>query len=259
MTKQENRQIKLLIKQRILEYVQSQGISLYSFYKNSGITRNTFSTQSGISESNLMKFRQYAPEVSLHWLVEGEGGMFEQWTPVGKVDPEMIRDLENIHYEPGAHLQMASDVNLNYQVSCECEKDVCLGSKGIPLYELEYKENLIEFFSRRARIKSTEQLIIPGAPACDGAIRIQKEMLSPLKRGDILFYRKCDMSDAPDYDRMYLLLCEKERKKELVVGKLLPGSMSEWEKVGEEISSVTLKESVSAVAKIVGCVHFDLF
>ncbi len=67
------------------------------------------------------------------------------------------------------------------------------------------------------------------------------------------------MSDAPDYDRMYLLLCEKERKKELVVGKLLPGSMSEWEKVGEEISSVTLKESVSAVAKIVGCVHFDLF
>ena len=256
MTKQENRQIKLLIKQRILEYVQSQGISLYSFYKNSGITRNTFSTQSGISELNLMKFRQYAPEVSLHWLVEGEGEMLERWVPLRKEDPQVVRQGEEMHYEPKFQLQMASDVKAGYRTSRETKSEEAVS--GIPLYELEDEENLLEFFSRQTTVESSERLIIPGAPFCDGAFRIHREILSPLRRGDILFYRKCGMNDALDYDRMYLLLCERDGKTELVVGKLLPGSISEWIEMGKEGSPAIVKGSVCAVAKIVGCTHFDL-
>ena len=64
------------IKQRILQYLDNKGISRYKFYKETGITRGILDQNNGISEENIHKFLAYAQDISIVWLVKGEGGMY---------------------------------------------------------------------------------------------------------------------------------------------------------------------------------------
>ena len=75
---QENTQEKSRIKQRILLYLQKKGVSEYSFYKKSSITRGILQQNNGISEENIARFLAYAPDVNLEWLLTGEGEMLRQ-------------------------------------------------------------------------------------------------------------------------------------------------------------------------------------
>ncbi len=70
-------QEKSTIKQNILRYLSSRGISEYRFYKESGITRGILQQPTGISEDNIARFLAYAPEVSHTWLLTGEGEMLK--------------------------------------------------------------------------------------------------------------------------------------------------------------------------------------
>lgn len=72
---QENNQEKSLIKQNISLYLKRKGVSSYSFYKKSKVTRGILEQNNGISESNLAKFLAYAPDVNLEWLITGQGEM----------------------------------------------------------------------------------------------------------------------------------------------------------------------------------------
>lgn len=72
---QINEQEKSPIKQRILQYVDYKGISKYKFYKESGITRGVLDQSTGISEETLLKFLDYAREISYKWILFGVGEM----------------------------------------------------------------------------------------------------------------------------------------------------------------------------------------
>lgn len=72
---QINEQEKSPIKQRILQYVDYKGISKYKFYKESGITRGVLDQNTGISEDTLIKFLDYAREISYKWILFGVGEM----------------------------------------------------------------------------------------------------------------------------------------------------------------------------------------
>ena len=74
---QENKQEKSPIKQRILQYLTKSGISAYEFYKKSGVTRGVLSQNNGITEDNIARFLDYAPSVSLEWLLTGKGSMIK--------------------------------------------------------------------------------------------------------------------------------------------------------------------------------------
>lgn len=67
-----------LIKKRILQYIDNQGLTRYKFYKDSGITRGVMEKDSGITEDNIAKFIAYAPDVNLRWLILGEGEMIRK-------------------------------------------------------------------------------------------------------------------------------------------------------------------------------------
>ena len=78
---QENKQEKSPIKKRILQYLELKGISKYSFYKDSQVTRGVLDQGTGISEDNLAKFLSYAQDISPIWLLTGEGEILLTKTP----------------------------------------------------------------------------------------------------------------------------------------------------------------------------------
>lgn len=74
---QENKQEKSPIKQKILLYLSKKRISLYEFYKTSGVTRGILTQNNGINEDNITRFLAYAKDVSPEWLLTGEGDMLK--------------------------------------------------------------------------------------------------------------------------------------------------------------------------------------
>ena len=70
-----------IIKQNILKYLEFKGITPYRFYKENDVTRGILTQNNGITEENLLKFIRFAQDISLNWLILGEGSMLKTDTP----------------------------------------------------------------------------------------------------------------------------------------------------------------------------------
>lgn len=64
------------IKQRILYFADTLGISKREFYTKIGVSRGTLESNTGITEDILAKFIAIYPEIDLYWLILGEGTMY---------------------------------------------------------------------------------------------------------------------------------------------------------------------------------------
>lgn len=71
----EKQQEKSSIKQKILLYLETKGVTPYEFYKDSGVTRGILQQNNGISEDNITRFLAYAPDVNIEWLLTSQGDM----------------------------------------------------------------------------------------------------------------------------------------------------------------------------------------
>lgn len=74
---QEKYQEKSPIKQNILLYLANKGVTLYEFYKVSGVTRGILQQNNGISEDNIARFLAYATDINVEWLITGKGNMLK--------------------------------------------------------------------------------------------------------------------------------------------------------------------------------------
>lgn len=72
---QEKEQKISPIKQRILHFAKTLGISKRSFYEKIDVSRGTLESKTGITEDIVAKFIAAYPQVSLEWLIRGEGDM----------------------------------------------------------------------------------------------------------------------------------------------------------------------------------------
>lgn len=72
---QERRRESSKIKRNMLRYLESKGISKYQCYKDTGMTRGILGQPTGISEDNLIRFLGHYKDVSIEWLITGEGDM----------------------------------------------------------------------------------------------------------------------------------------------------------------------------------------
>ena len=68
-------QKKSPIKERILKYADTLGISRRKFYTKIGVSRGTLESDSGITEDILVKFITVFPEIDTEWLISGRGEM----------------------------------------------------------------------------------------------------------------------------------------------------------------------------------------
>ena len=65
------------IKQRILEFANTLGISKRDFYLKIGVSRGTLESKTGITEDVLAKFIATYPDVSIQWIITGVGEMLK--------------------------------------------------------------------------------------------------------------------------------------------------------------------------------------
>lgn len=72
---QEKKQKISPIKQRILQYVDTLGISKRDFYAKTGISRGTLESSTGITEDTITKVFAAYPDLSLSWVIVGTGEM----------------------------------------------------------------------------------------------------------------------------------------------------------------------------------------
>ena len=77
---QEKEQKKSPIKQRILHFVDTLGISKRDFYTQIGVSRGTLESNTGITEDIITKFITIFPTVSIEWLMTGDGEMYKTAT-----------------------------------------------------------------------------------------------------------------------------------------------------------------------------------
>lgn len=74
------------IKQRILQFVDSLGISKREFYAKTGISRGTLESATGITEETLAKLFAIYSDPSTSWVISGYGKM--------KNDIDIVKDKE---------------------------------------------------------------------------------------------------------------------------------------------------------------------
>lgn len=85
------------IKQRILYFADTLGISKREFYTKIGVSRGTLESNTGITEDILAKFIAIFPEIDLYWLILGEGSMYRTQAVMNEAPPpdrdEVVRLL----------------------------------------------------------------------------------------------------------------------------------------------------------------------
>lgn len=86
------------MKERILEYVNSLGISVRSFESECGLLRGNISNMSktgAIGSDKLTKIHVNFPELNLEWLLTGEGSMLksDSGNTVGISEEKLISNL----------------------------------------------------------------------------------------------------------------------------------------------------------------------
>lgn len=126
------------IKQRILHFAGTLGISKRDFYAKIGVSRGTLESKTGITEDVITKFFATYPEVNIEWLMLGVGEMLKtkriyRQNSVEKVpvieygDSEFtelnhISDLTNIPTRPRIPLDAAAG-SLSVALSSVTEND----------------------------------------------------------------------------------------------------------------------------------------
>lgn len=65
------------IKQRILTFADTLGMSKRNFYTTIGVSRGTLESKTGITEDVMAKFIAAYPQVSIEWLLTGSGHMLK--------------------------------------------------------------------------------------------------------------------------------------------------------------------------------------
>ena len=90
---EKNRDFSIL-KKKIMEYIDFKGISKYELYQKTGISNDVLSQKNGLSEENLLKFLNCFGDISLDWLLLGNGEMLRNYSE-NQSNPEITKSLNN--------------------------------------------------------------------------------------------------------------------------------------------------------------------
>lgn len=142
---QEEKQNISPIKQRILSFAETLGISKREFYSQIGVSRGTLESKSSITEDVMARFIARFPQVSPSWLLTGNGNMI---LPTQNKDTKELPIAHHTDSEEGIPLipinAMAGAFTEDQQImEYECERfiiptfkgaDFLIGVKGSSMY-----------------------------------------------------------------------------------------------------------------------------
>ena len=177
---QEKKQENSPIKQNILLYLAKKGVSLYKFYKDSGVTRGILQQNNGISEDNITRFLAYAPDVSVEWLITGRG--------------EMLSTMQEKKQENSDLVEKIPEVSYNSAI-------------GKPYYDVDFLGGFNEIVNSQVSIP-TNNIVIQGFEKADFWCNVTGLSMEPkINHGDIIALHKCTLEDI-QYGEIYAVVLD---------------------------------------------------
>ena len=203
-----------------MQFADSLGISKRVFYAQIGVSRGTLEAKTGITEDIMAKFIAAYPEVSINWLVTGNGEIFTTKTPKntiksndGKIDGEIDgkRKLQktpsNTEYPKGEESYEKNVADVVVDKVFKLRTDRLIDRQQIPIYDMEAVAGLVPLFADQYSQSIVEVMETTLIPKCDGGLRIVGDSMYPLlKSGDIVFYKQVhDIMHSIIWGEMYLI------------------------------------------------------
>lgn len=172
------------IKERILSFLEYNGIKKADFYQATGVADSNFKGKNLYSQPGgdvLVKILTSYPNISAEWLLTGEGDMLKS-----KHTEEPQIEVKPIHQPRSTEKKEETQV--------------------VYLYDFEASAGLRALFDNN-RQNIIDTIKIPNLPKCDGAIHIVGDSMYPLlKSGDIILYKQMPLDiNNLLYGEMYLL------------------------------------------------------
>ena len=223
---QEKQREKSPIKERILQYLNLKGITKYALYRDSGITRGILDQDTGISEDNLQKFLHFAQDISLTWLITGEGEILKtKSTEI--IDKINVNDFVNDFVEKRKVQKSSTNTRSSFPKTPAPIKDedgnesILITQRfplrtdhpvelqRIPLYDFDATAGMVGLFSENNVQYPINYLSIPDLPHVDGAIFVRGDSMYPLlKSGDIVVYKAVNSLYNIMWGEMYIVDCD---------------------------------------------------
>ena len=180
---QEKKQNISPIKQRILFFAGTLGISKRDFYAKIGVSRGTLESKTGITEDVVTKFFAAYPEVSVEWLMTGEGEMLKN-SPSCKEKKQENSDL----------VEKIPEVSYNSAI-------------GKPYYDVDFLGGFNEIVNSQVSIP-TNNIVIQGFEKADFWCNVTGHSMEPkINHGDIIALHKCTLEDI-QYGEIYAVVLD---------------------------------------------------
>lgn len=171
------------IKQRILFFAGTLGISKRDFYAKIGVSRGTLESKTGITEDVITKFFATYPEVSVEWLMTGEGEMLKN-SPSCKEKKQENSDL----------VERIPEVSYNSAI-------------GKPYYDVDFLGGFNEIVNSQVSIP-TNNIVIQGFEKADFWCNVTGHSMEPkINHGDIIALHKCTLEDI-QYGEIYAVVLD---------------------------------------------------
>lgn len=180
---QEKEQNISPIKQRILFFAGTLGISKRDFYAKIGVSRGTLESKTGITEDVVTKFFTTYPEVSVEWLMTGGGEMLKN-SPSCKEKKQENSDL----------VEKIPEVSYNSAI-------------GKPYYDVDFLGGFNEIVNSQVSIP-TNNIVIQGFEKADFWCNVTGHSMEPkINHGDIIALHKCTLKDI-QYGEIYAVVLD---------------------------------------------------
>ncbi len=171
------------IKQRILFFAGTLGISKRDFYAKIRVSRGTLESKTGITEDVITKFFATYPEVSVEWLMTGEGEMLKN-SPSCKEKKQENSDL----------VEKIPEVSYNSAI-------------GKPYYDVDFLGGFNEIVNSQVSIP-TNNIVIQGFEKADFWCNVTGHSMEPkINHGDIIALHKCTLEDI-QYGEIYAVVLD---------------------------------------------------
>ena len=189
------------IKDRILTFLESEGIKKADFYSTTGISDSNFkgkNLSSQLGGDAIVKVLTSYPNLSADWLLVGAGSMLKD-------------DLNGI--------QTADEANPSFMPTTSMNPSI-----GTPYYDVDFIGGFDEVFNSQVNIPATN-IVIRGFEKASLWCNVTGHSMEPkINHGDIIALRQCTLNDI-QYGEIYAVVLDTIRTIKILRRSPDPGKL----------------------------------